>query len=65
MKKANSVDNRLDVDESDDSVSLHLFKLSQICLFVCFLARQTPPPVGHGLLIHEVSRLHTTTHHSR
>jgi hypothetical protein len=23
------------------------------------------PPVGHGLLIHEVSRLHTTTQHSR
>jgi len=23
------------------------------------------PPVGHGLLIHEVSRSHTTTHHSR
>ena len=33
-------------------------------LFVClFLARQ--PPVGHGLLIHEVSRSHTTTYHSR
>ena len=32
--------------------------------FVClFLALQ--PPVGHGLLIHEVSRSHTTTHHSR
>jgi hypothetical protein len=28
-----------------------------------FLARQ--PPVGQGLLIHEVSRSHTTTHHSR
>jgi len=23
------------------------------------------PPVGHGLLIHEVSRSHTTTHYSR
>ena len=23
------------------------------------------PNVGHGLLIHEVSRSHTTTHHSR
>ena len=32
--------------------------------FVClFLARQ--PPVGQGLLIHEVSRSHTTTHQSR
>jgi len=31
-------------------------------LFV-FLARQ--PKVGQGLLIYEVSRSHTTTHHSR
>ena len=31
-----------------------------VCLF---LARH--PPVGPGLLIHEVSRSHTTTHHSR
>ena len=28
-----------------------------------FLAQQ--PPVGQGLLIHEISRSHTTTHHSR
>jgi hypothetical protein len=28
-----------------------------------FLTQQ--PPVGQGLLIHEVSRSHTTTHHSR
>jgi hypothetical protein len=28
-----------------------------------FFARQ--PPVGQGLLIHEVSRSHTTAHHSR
>jgi len=27
--------------------------------YVLFLAQQ--PPVGHGLLIHEVSRSHTTT----
>ena len=31
-----------------------------VCLF---MARQ--PPVGQGLLIHEVSRSHTTTDHSR
>ena len=31
-----------------------------VCLF---LARQ--PPMGQGLPIHEVSRSHTTTHHSR
>jgi len=33
-------------------------------LNLIFLLAQ-PPPVGHGLLIHEVSRPHTTTHHSR
>ena len=35
----------------------------QTIRYFLFLARQ--PPVGKGLLIHEVSRLHTTTHHSR
>jgi hypothetical protein len=39
-------------------------ELLQVCLFVClFLARQHP--LGQGLLIHEVFRSHTTTHHSR
>ena len=33
-------------------------------LFVCFWPNCPPPPVGQGLLIHEVSRSHTTTHHS-
>jgi hypothetical protein len=33
-------------------------------LFVLFLARQPPPPVGQGLLIHVVSRSHAT-HHTR
>ena len=33
--------------------------------FFLFLAQQSPPPVGQGLLIHEVSRSHTTTHHSQ
>ena len=33
-------------------------------MFVClFLAQQ--PTVGQDLLIHEVSRSHTTTHHRR
>jgi len=37
---------------------------SCVCInFVCFLARQ--PPVGHSLLIYEVSGSHTTTHHSQ
>jgi len=31
--------------------------------FVCFWREN--PPVGHGLLIHEVSRSYKTTHHSR
>ena len=38
-------------------------------MFVClFLAPEPPPPhtpVGQGLLIHEVCRSHTTTHHSQ
>jgi len=34
-------------------------------LSVLFVFGATAPPVGHGLLIHEVSRSHTTTHHSR
>jgi hypothetical protein len=37
---------------------------AKLIMFLClFLAQQ--PPVGQGLLIHEVSRSHTTTHHSR
>jgi len=32
-------------------------------LFFFYLAQQ--PPMGQGLLIHEVSRSHTTTQHSR
>jgi len=32
-------------------------------LLPLYLARQSP--VGQGLLIHEVSRSHTTTYHSR
>ena len=36
----------------------------QYVLIIClFLARK--PPAGHGFLIHEVSRSHITTHHSR
>ena len=34
-----------------------------IVIIIMFLAQQ--PPVGQGLLIHEVSRSHTTTHQSR
>jgi len=33
-------------------------------LFVCLFGAQQPP-LGHGLLIHEVSRSHTTMHLSR
>ena len=35
----------------------------RVCFFVCYWSDS--PPVGQGLLIHEVSRSHTTTHHSR
>jgi hypothetical protein len=33
--------------------------------FVCLLISGSQPPVGHGLLIHEVSRSHAMTHHIR
>ena len=32
---------------------------------ILFGATATPHPVGNGLLVHEFSRSHTTTHHSR
>ena len=38
-------------------------KTKSLSLPLCLLARQ--PPVGQGVLIHEVSRSHTTTHHNR
>jgi len=33
--------------------------------FISFFRLALQSPVGHGLFIHEVSRSHTTTHHSR
>jgi len=42
----------------------HSAILHRICMYVClFLAQQ--PPLGQGLLIHEVSRSHITMHHIR
>jgi len=41
----------------------HLWPI-QLYLFVRLLSA-LQPPVGQGLLIHEVSRSHTTTYHSR
>jgi hypothetical protein len=36
-----------------------------IVRFVCYCFVAPQPNAGYGLLIHEVSRSHTTTHHSR
>jgi hypothetical protein len=44
------------------SVNIIMSSLN-VRFFVCFWRNR--PPVGQGLLIHEVSRSHTTTHHSR
>jgi hypothetical protein len=42
---------------------MHLLVINNQFVYVClFLARQ--PPVGQGLLIHEVSRSHSKTHHT-
>ena len=46
--------------EGPTAADCHTEWLQFACLF---LTRQ--PPVGHGLLIHEVSRSHTTTQHIR
>ena len=37
-------------------------KIKLLYTSCCLFGQQ--PPMGHGLLIHEVSRSHTTTHHS-
>jgi len=36
-----------------------------LILTFCFFGGAQQPPVGQGLLIHEVFRSHTTTQHSR
>jgi len=38
----------------------HTDEIRFVCLFL-----ELQPPVGQGLLIHEVSRSHTTTHYRR
>jgi len=43
---------------------LDLYNVYCHCLFVCLFCRDSPP-MGQVLLIHEVSRPDTTTHHSR
>jgi preprotein translocase subunit SecG len=36
-----------------------------ITIIIIIVVVALQPNAGHGLLIHEVSRSHTTTHHSR
>jgi hypothetical protein len=52
----------------EDSTSWNPQGLPGITLpsaFVCCLFLALRPNAGHGLLIHDFSRSHTTTHHSR
>ena len=44
-------------------INIQINLIDLITMKLIFWAQQ--PPVGHDLLIHEVSRSHTTTHHSR
>jgi len=44
-------------------VSVFFLPLRKHGMFVCFWSNS--PPMGQALLIHEVSRSHTTTQHSR
>jgi len=50
-------------DKSYDSVSSNVCVIRFPILFIVF--GSTAPPPRHGLLTHEVSRSHTTTHHCR
>jgi hypothetical protein len=62
----NSLDLQVLVKTLRNTVLLFQHKLEQTQVLngvFLFLARQ--PPVGPGLLIHEDSRSHTTTHHSQ
>ena len=59
LPKPNSV--TLNIESSSSSETSG----KQSVCFVSFWHNGPPPPVGQGLLIHEVSRSHTTTHHSR
>ena len=49
--------------------NLHSEKIHEMCfspnINLLFIILTQQPPVDHGLVIHEVSRSHTTTHHSR
>jgi hypothetical protein len=44
---------------------LQLRNITGLFLFCFFVFGATAPPVGQGLLLHEVSKSHITTHHSR
>jgi len=47
-------------------MELGMIAVKIVRLFVCFWRDSPlPPSVGHGLLIHEVSRSHTSTCNSR
>jgi hypothetical protein len=56
---------------SSSTFTLHIRKSTDHCSITQCLSRCTvcfwrdSPPVGQGLLDHEVSRSHTTTHHNR
>ena len=45
--------------------SLSISRFNYVFLFSFGATASPPPTVGHGLLIHQVSRSHTTTHYSR
>jgi hypothetical protein len=49
--------------EVTERTELYLYLPSVTSQHVFYLAQQ--PPMGQGLLIHEVSRSHSTTRHSR
>ena len=58
------VTNHMDEQQAQPDENSKLTITIKVMVFIClFLARQ--PQLGQGLLIHEVSRSHTTAHHIR
>ena len=52
------------LDDSEGFINRQLADSGTVVNIAIFLGQQQPP-VGQSLLIHVVSRSHTTTHHTR
>jgi len=56
---------RTEISKFRHFVNMDMWQFGVLVNLFVFGATAPPPSVGQGLLIHEVSRSHTTTHHTR